>query len=247
MSKNEINDILTKYHVSKNISMTENRDMRWIIENIELHSEFERPDAYIIYQNIIYGIEHFQASVYKRIKNNDISQIAKGSQRSRYKMSNDRDFDFSPSIENFLSVVERNLTSHSKSFSVYKRNLMEFNNQSSMQYRLIIFIEDTTRLAYITSSKGDSEIISVLSLRQLAEILLSHENEVWGVIVSTGNDTHKQLIGCTLHELKTRLKKEMLVDAEKCLPLEVSRDVHISKSDVSEDKNKIKIIISDRF
>ena len=119
-TRNEINEIFQNYEVNIE-KFSDNKDMQLLMENITNHISTEKPDAYLRLQNIVYAIEHFQISQYKILKKDqDISRIAKGSIANRGKMKNDRDFDYKPNIDNLINALEKNIESHSNSFSAYK-------------------------------------------------------------------------------------------------------------------------------
>lgn len=240
-SKDEINQIITKYHLNKDISLTSDSELKWIVENIHAHNPFEKPDAYIENSNVIYGIEHFQISLYKANQKGDISQIARGSQDNREKMCNDREFDFKPSIDNLLEALEKNMASHAKSFIEYRNNLASYQEE----YRLIIFIEDSTESGYIVH-KRETKPINPLLLDKVVEILLKYENEVWAILLSTGNEYEKTLTGCTIGELKGMARDNKLLNSLDYTSFESERKVHVSNKSRSEDKNTITLRLFDR-
>lgn len=238
-SKNEIQQIVEKYELFEDFAITKDETIQRVIHRIKDYSPFEKPDAFLEDNGIIFGIEHFQVSLYKKQKNSDISKIAAGCNRS--KMKNDRDFDFQPSVENLLSALKENLESHSKSFESYRNNL-----QKELEYRLIIFVEDSSESGCIVR-KRETSAINPLLLKQIAEIFLEYENEIWGVIFTTGNEKQKRITGCTLTELNCKLKNDELYDANDYTPFETERKVHKSKNSDSQDSNHVTIRLFDRL
>lgn len=238
-SRNEIQHIVEKYELFEDFSTTNDEAIKNIIRRRKEYSSFEKPDAFLEENGITFGIEHFQVSLYKKQKNSDVSKIAEGCNRE--KMKNDRDFDFQPSVENLLLALKENLKSHSKSFEAYRDNL-----KKESEYRLIIFVEDSSESGYIVR-KRETSAINPLLLKQVAEIFLEYKNEIWGVIFTTGNEKQKRITGCTLAELNCRLNNDELHDAKDYAPFEVARKVHKSKNNSSQDSNHVTIRLFDRL
>lgn len=176
-SKNEIKNILDKYELYEDLSITNDKDIIHVIQQRENYTPFEKPDAFFKQNNVIYGIEHFQISLYKKLKSGDSSKQAKGSQRNREKMREDKDFDLHPSIENYLTALSDNLHSHSGSFEAYRDRLTKDDN---CKYRLIIFVEDSSEPGYI-NRKQEPQAINPLLLKQIANIFLEYKDDIWGV------------------------------------------------------------------
>lgn len=237
-SKNEIQQIVEKYELFDDLTITNDETIKRVIQRINDFSSFEKPDAFLEDNGIIFGIEHFQVSLYKKQKNSDISKISEGCNRT--KMKKDRDFDFQPSVDNLLSALKENLKSHSKSFKPYRKNL-----QTGSEYRLIIFVEDSSEAGYIVR-KRETSAINPLLLKQIAEIFLEYKDEIWGVIYTTGNEKQKRITGCTLTELNCKLKNNELYDAKDYTSFETERKVHKAKNDSSQDSNYVTIQLFDR-
>lgn len=240
-SKNEIQHIIEKYKLFEDFAITNDETIKRVIQRINDYSPFEKPDAFLEDNGITFGIEHFQVSLYKKQKNSDISKIAEGCNRA--KMKNDRNFDFQPSVENLLSALKETLESHSKSFEAYRNNLQK---EKESEYRLIIFVEDSSEAGYIVRKRENSPINPLL-LKQIAEIFLEYKDEIWGVIFITGNELQKMITGCTLTELNYKLNNNELYDAKDYVPLEIARKVHKSKNDSSQDSNHVTIQLFDRL
>ncbi len=238
-NKNEIQQILKKYKLLEDFSVTNDKIIKRIICQRNNWSSFEKPDAFIKDNEITFGIEHFQVSLYKKQRNGDISKIAEGCDRS--KMKDDRLFDFQPSVENLLSALKDNLQSHSKSFKEYRNNL-----QNDSEFRLIIFVEDSSESGYIVH-KRRTYSINPLLLKQIAEIFLEYEDKIWGVIFTTGNENQKIITGCTLTEWYWKLKNNKLYDAKEYTPFETKRTVFRSKNDSLQDSNHVTIQLFDKL
>lgn len=242
-SKNEIKKILDTYELYEDFSITNDEDIKHVIQHRKKYIPSEKPDAFFKQNNVIYGIEHFQISLYKKLKSGDISKQAKGSQCNREKMREDKDFDLHPSIENLLTALSDNLHSHSGSFEAYRDRLTKDNN---CKYRLIIFVEDSSESGYIVR-KRETQAINPLLLKQIANIFLEYKDDIWGVIVTTGNEKQKRITGCTLAELESKLGNGELFDANEYAPFEVERRVHVAKEDPTQDSNNITIRLFDRL
>lgn len=244
-SKEEIKSILNDYKVCIDDNFTSNNELKWVLNNINSHQEFEKPDAYLLNNDNIYAIEHFQISQYRQCKGSDTARIAKGSKDNRDKMKNDRDFDLKPSVENLVSALIKNLKSHANSFESYKSNILNVANCQNKHYRLIIFIEDSTESAYIVRNR-DTKAINPLLLKQIAECILEFKNNVWAVLYSYGNEVDKVLTGCTVEELEENTKNRCF-DANDYVPFETDRELHISKDNPKEDSNSVTIRLFDRL
>lgn len=245
-TKSEIKNIFKKYRVSiENIS--DDKDLQLLMQEIENHIPTEKPDAYLSVQNIVYAIEHFQISQYNLVKKDqDISRRTEGMKNRRDKMKKDGDFDYKPSIDNLIKALSKNICAHSKSFMAYKEHISKMEENDDKEYRLVIFVEDSTESAYIVKM-GDVQLINPLLLQQIADVLLKYKEDIWGIIYVYGNEVQKSMTGCTLEELDEKREKGFLLDARNYVPFEVERHVHVSKSDKSKDENKVIININDYF
>lgn len=244
-SKEEINSIFNNYKVCIDDTFSCDNELKWVLNNIKEHQSFEKPDAYLVNNDNIYAIEHFQISQYRQYKGSDTARIAKGSKENRDKMKNDRDFDLKPSIENLIAALTKNLKSHASSFESYKSNILSIANSQNKHYRLIILIEDSTESAYIVRSK-DTKAVNPLLLKQIVECILEFKNNVWAVLYSYGNEVDKVLTGCTVEELEENAKNRCF-DAIDYVPFETDRELHISKDSHKEDSNTVTIRLFDRL
>lgn len=246
-TKAEIKEIFVKYkNIIKDINFSDDIEFKMILKKIEEHIPAEKPDGYLEVNETIYGIEHFQISQYVVKKGQDFSRVAKGSQNNREKMQKDRDFSLKPSVDNLISALERNIDSHSHSFEEYKENVLKRSEKNTVNYKLIIFIEDSTDSGTIVKRR-DTKPINPLELRQLAEIILKYKDDIWAVIYSFGNEITRELTGCTVQELQDKKEAGLLLNAEEYVPFEVDREVHVSSKDSKEDKNSITIKLFDHF
>jgi hypothetical protein len=239
-TKLEIDRFFKNYVITIDDTFLNDKELKMVLNYIRNCNSFEKPDGYLLKKNSVYAIEHFQISQYKLRKNQDVSRIAKGSQKNREKMNDDRNFDLEPSVHNLIVSLERNLKSHSNSFQSYKTNILNINDCNEKVYKLIIFIEDSTESGYIVRNR-ETKIINPLKLRQLAEIILKYKTDVWGVIYSYGNEKNKILTGCTLKDLEEQMNNGKLFDSNDYVPFEVGKNIHVSKSDKTKDSNTIKI------
>lgn len=244
-SKEEIKAIFSDYKVHIDEGFTDNNELKWVLNNIETHKSFEKPDAYLLSKDNVYAIEHFQISQYKQCKGSDSSRVAKGSKENRNKMRIDRDFDLKPSIDNLITALIKNLKSHAKSFESYNSNVMGVDSCQNKQYRLIILIEDSTESAYIVRNR-DTRAINPLQLKQIVECILEYQNDVWAVLYSYGNEVDKVLTGCTIKELEENANN-LCFDVNDYVPFESDRAVHISKDNSKNDCNTVTIRLFDNM
>ena len=246
-TKNEIIDMYANYKVTIDGSSICNKELRELVYKIENHTPREIPDAFLCLNNFIYAIEHFQISQYqKKKKNQDISRISQGSKDRREKVKEDRDFDFKPSIDNLINALSRNLCVHSKSFNLYKRNILALPESAEKVYRLVIFVEDSTESGYIVK-KGETKPINPLLLKQVSDVLLKYKDDIWGVIYAYGNECEKSMVAYTLEDLDLKREQGELLNASDYAPFEVERKVHISKKDKKEDSNMVTIRLCDHL
>lgn len=245
-TKAEINKLFENYVITIDDTFGNDRELKMILNDIQNCNSFEKPDGYLIKKNFVYAIEHFQISQYELKKNQDVSRIAKGSQKNREKMNDDRNFDLKPSVNNLIVSLERNLKSHSNSFQSYKTNILNIKDCNEKEYKFIIFIEDSTESGYIVRH-GETKVINPLKLRRLAEIILKYKPDVWGVIYSYGNEKSKILTGCTLKDLEEQMNNGKLFDSNDYIPFEVGKNIYVSKSDETKDSNTIKIEFSEHI
>jgi hypothetical protein len=244
-TKNEFAKLYEKYNLIPK-SDSKNKDIQYLIKNINQYNAEEKPDAYLEFENHVYAIEHFQISQYNRERKGDIAKIVKGSQNNREKMKVDQDLDYKPNLKNLFEALDINLTKHSNSFDEYKRNICISKSFSEEAYRLVIFVEDATESEYIVK-KGSTDIINPLILQEMADIFLKYQEEIWGIIYSYGNEVTKIVTGYTLEELLIKKKQGKLLDSKDYVPFECNRKVHVSKSSEDEDTNTVYIMLQDGF
>lgn len=247
-SKEEIQKICSRFEFIENIDSND-IELKNVINNRNNFKPFEKPDAIYISEGNdiinIYGIEHFQISLYKNIrKKGDISKIALGSQGNRKMLKEDKTYDYQPSVCNLIDSLKRNLETHSKSFEEYKNHTTKEYNCNYEKYKLIIFIEDSSDPGYIVKDKT-SELICPLKIRQFVDQLLKYKDWIWAVIYTTGIDETKTITGYTLGELEKRY--DDLIDIKSCRPFETERVVFVSKNDDGNDSNEITINLNDHI
>ena len=63
-SKNEIKKILDTYELYEDFSITNDEDIKHVIQHRKNYIPSEKPDAFFKQNNVIYGIEHFQISLF---------------------------------------------------------------------------------------------------------------------------------------------------------------------------------------
>lgn len=244
-SRNEIANIFSNYKIQIDTTFSKDSEFLNVLSGIEKCESSEKPDGIYIAENHCYGVEHFQVSMYKVDKNQDVSRVAEGSMNNREKMKQDREFNLDPNIGNLISSLERVVNSHSKSFELYKENLS--SKYSNKSYRLILFIEDSTNSAYIVKHKSfDNKTINPLMMKQLADVLLTCISDVYGVIYSYGNEVSKIITGCTLDELQEKKNCNLLLNSDDYTPFEQEKKQSVSK-DGENDNTTATIKLFDKL
>lgn len=246
--KNEIGDLLRKYEGKISfVNFSTDDEFCRLLSNLNKLHPFERPDAWICLDDVVYAVEHFQISQYRIIKKNqDISRIAEGSKENRDKMKDDRDFEFEPSIGNLINSMSNNIRSHSKSFESYRKKILDMKATGGKTYKLVLFVEDTTNPCYIVK-KRDTKPVNPISLLQIADIFSEYRNDVWGLVYAFGNGIQEQITGCTIKELMEKRANKELLDAKNYVPFEFERNVHVSKTEQKEDCNSVEIRLYDEI
>lgn len=244
-SRGEIANIFSSYKTQIDTTFSNDDDFINVLNGIEQCESSEQPDGIYIAENHCYGVEHFQVSMNKVDKNQDVSRIAEGSMNNREKMKQDREFHLDPNIGNLISSLERVVNSHSKSFELYKKKLS--SKYPDKSYRLILFIEDATNSAYIVKHKSfDNKTINPLMMQQLADVLLTYISDVYGVIYSYGNEISKVITGCTLNELQEKKNCDLLLNADDYTSFEREKKKFVSK-DGENDNTIVTIKLFDKF
>lgn len=247
-SRDEIAQIYGSYNVKVDYGeTTENSDLRYIIENLKsLCTPFERPDAYVVYNNTAYGIEHFQISQYNH-KKGDQGKVAEAAKQKREKLKEDRRFDLKPGIQNLYDSLKSALSDHMKNADVYKANVeTECKDTDYAEYRLVLVIEDASDLATYVEM-FDTTPRNPLFFDAIAEMLLSYEGILWGIIYIGGSIKDKTIKGYTLSELKEKKEKGKLLEIGKYRTMHAEDERMVSKEDESGDEHTVTIKVYDRL
>ena len=256
-SRDEIRNIFSNYHIIKSHSdITFDSDLLYVIDNIEqLHLPYERPDAYMITDKIVYGIEHFQISQYAQNKG-DEGRKAEGSKNNRNKIKQDISYNLEPNINNLVKSLKIALAKHIKNADTYKDNLEKYINIDTKnrnddevvkrEYRLILLIEDSSdQAAYI--KKYDSTPRNPLLFDAIADEILLYKNEIWGVIYIGGNIKEKLMRGYTIAELNDKKNRGELLDIGNYRTIHSEDKRIISKNSISQDEHEVTIRVYDRI
>ena len=150
-SRDEINQIYEKYRVTMSKrDTTSDSDLQYMIENLKsIHNPYVRPDAYAFYNDVAYGIEHFQISQYLH-KKGDQGKAAEAAKQNRDKLKNDREFNLKPSIQNLYDSFVTALDEHMNNADTYKDRVMKVCKEGKIEnvgYRLLLVIEDASEQA----------------------------------------------------------------------------------------------------
>ncbi|OSA97937.1 UNVERIFIED_ORG: hypothetical protein B2H98_06025 [Clostridium botulinum] len=236
--KDEIKLLVDKYKIYLDLEFSEDVELKKVIENIKKFNNGERPDANYETEDYCYGIEHYQVSQYRKIKRNqDISKRVLGSQEHREKMKKDVNEKFSPSIDNLLKAIDVSLKSHAESFNIYKENVCK--KYKGKEYRLIIFIEDSTEPAYIVKKKSDdNNTVNPLLIKEIAEVIIAYKSSLYGVIYSYGNEQEKKITGCTVEELERRVENSEAKSMDEYKQFEDERNVIVTKNKENDSDNR---------
>lgn len=210
-TKNEIQDILEKYSISFNIINDNDEELFALCNGLKHCENSERPDSILILNNICFGIEHFEASVYKN-KKGDINREAEGRKAHRVKLQEDMIFELKPSLNNLVDSITNRFKSHSNSFSVYLNNIN--NKYPDKEYRLVIFIEDISSPSSIVDE--NEQYIHPLKIDKIVEAILEYKSDVFAVVYCVGNEISKQLTAIKLETLNEELRNGNLMEMSKC-------------------------------
>jgi hypothetical protein len=211
-TKNEIQEIFNKYDVSSEILGSNSEELIRISRSLRNCENSERPDSIINLYDICYGIEHFEVSMYRRIKKQDVNKAAEGRKKFRDKLDDNLKYELKPSLQNLIDSISINLTSHSSSFIDYLSNLS--NRYPDKEHKLLLFIEDTSTPSSILDE--NEQYIHPLEIDKIAEIFLAYKNDIYAVIYCAGNETHKQLYIISLDEIEKQLTEGNLHNINKC-------------------------------
>ncbi len=247
-SRCEISKIYNNYFVTVNRKETTgDKELQYIIENLySNHIPFEKPDAYVVHNNVGYAIEHFQISQYQRThKKGDLGKIAASAKQNREKLHDDRRLNLNPSIQNLSESLKNTLSEHMRSEEVYKSNV-KAENQGISDCKLIFVIEDASdQAAYV--EKFDLSPRNPLLFDGIADAILSYEGKLWAVIYIGGNEKEKSIEGYTVAELKAMKENGKLLDMQKFRTMHAEDERIISKDDEAKDEHTVTIKINDRM
>ncbi len=245
-SRCEISKIFKNNFVTVNRKETTgDKELQYIIEHLNSeHIPFEKPDAYVVRNNVGYAIEHFQISQYTH-KKGDQGKIAASAKQNREKLNDDRRLNLNPSIQNLSESLKNTLSEHMRNVEVYKSNVKE-KNQGISDCKLIFVIEDASdQAAYV--EKFDLTPRNPLLFDGIADAILSYEGKLWAVIYIGGNEKEKSIEGYTVAELKTMKENGKLLDMQKFRTMHAEDERIISKDDEAKDEHTVTIKINDRM
>ena len=205
-TKNEIQDIFNTYEVEINILETNNEELARISNSLKNCENSERPDSIINLFDICYGIEHFEVSMYRRIKKQDLNKAAEGRKKFRDNLDDNLKYELKPSLQNLIDSISINLTSD------YLNNISD--KYPDKEHKLLLFIEDTSNPSSILDE--NEQYIYPLEIDKVAETFLAYKDDVYAVIYCHGNDVHKNLYIITLDEIERQLADGKLHSIDKC-------------------------------
>lgn len=246
-SRNEIVTIFKGvYTTISKVETTSDKDLVYIIENLESkHIPFERPDAYMICDNVAYGIEHFQISQYSH-KKGDQGKAAEGAKAKRDKLRGNKEFNLEPSIANLNASLRSALEMHMKHVDSYKKNVLSIKGIHANSYRLVILIEDVSdQASYV--QKYDTNPRNPLLFDDIANMILEHKSHIWGVIYIGGNSFGKALYGFTVDELSVLKNQGKLLNMQNYRTLHSDDQRVVSKDDESKDEHIVMLKLYDRI
>ena len=245
MSRNEITELLSASQISvMPKDNTNDPELKYLMDNLARHIPFERPDAYLVYGDIVFCIEHFKISQYKHKKKGDIGQVAESSKQNRDRLKNDTMFNLQPSLNNLCDSLDEALKKHLRTPSIYRENVEEV--VKAKDYRLVLLIEDASEQgAYI--EKFDTTPRNPILFDKIASNLLTYQNDVWGILLVCGNSIGKGMWGFTSEELKIFKDSGLLLDITKYRSMYSQETKSVSKDDAKKDSHHITIELNDRI
>ena len=217
-SKNEILTFLKTYECSISLGNHSQvlEDIVKIITDknqMESFGEFERPDAAFALEGFCYGVEHFMISMYSNNQGDSRMHVL-GKKRERNKLIDSEKIPYSPHIDNLVSSLEKQLSSHARNFEAYQNHVTK--QYPDKEYRLLIFIEDISAPSRIVVDDNDEEII-ILHCKEIIDLIAVYKESLWGVIYTVGDEVHKRLYAYSMEELLDRSNGSWSVDKLRIL------------------------------
>jgi len=245
LSRNEIVELFSASSISvMSRDTTNDPELKYLIDNLRAHIPFERPDAYLVYGDIVFCIEHFEISQYKHKRNGDIGQVAESSKQNRDQLKEDATFNLQPSLNNLCDSLDKALKKHLRDPLTYKNNVAKV--VKAKEYRLVLLIEDTSEQgAYV--EKFDTTPRNPILFDKIASSLLEYQNDIWGILFVCGNSFSKGLWGFTSEELSTFKHSGVLLDITKYRSMYSQETKFVSKNDAGKDLHNVTIELNDRL
>ena len=190
-NKNEILTFLQAYECSILLG-NHSQELEDIVKvvtdknQMESFGEFERPDAAFSLEGFCYGVEHFMISMYSNNQGDSRMHVL-GKKRERNKLIDTEKIPYSPHIDNLISSLEKQLSSHARNFEAYQNHVTK--QYPDKEYRLLIFIEDISAPSRIVVDATDEEI-TILNCKEVIELFTVYKKSIWGVIYSVGDEAH---------------------------------------------------------
>lgn len=242
-SRKELEDYFKSYKIKVG-SNTNDKEMQWLVNNINKARCSDKPDAYLIDANIAYGIEHFKVSMNKEDRKGAEEIKIEACVKNRDKLKQDERVELTPSLDRLQISLISNLKQHSDSFSSYEENVLQLTG--CQKYRLVVFIECYSKSSYIVKNQG-IQPIDPLELDIIVNPLLDYTDLIWGVIFATGNEQEKILYAYTINELLLKKQEGKLLNASEYKAFEDRHDYYVSKDEPQNDSHIVHINLFDHI
>lgn len=172
---NEIALALSKYAGISVKHFEDDPGYIYLAGNLDKIIPFERPDGYLVADDTVYIIEHFEF---------DSSEVLKGS-TSRIELGRtEREFQKYPvgsqtpfsdelnitqSINNYIDNATRNIRNHYKNIQKYKENLSDLEEIRNKPFKVGFFIEDKTVLGSHCKTDRGFQALSLVDCQQFLD------------------------------------------------------------------------------
>lgn len=171
----EIELALSKYAGVSVTYFDDDNGYKYLINNLNRITLFERPDGYLVSADTVYIIEHFEF---------DSSEVLKGS-TSRIELGRtEREFEKYPvdsrvpysdelnitqSINNYMDNAIQNMRNHYKNIQKYKENLFDLGDVENKSFKVGFFIEDKTVLGSHCKTNRGFQALSLVDCQQFLD------------------------------------------------------------------------------
>lgn len=186
--------------------LSESIDFEKIINKFSEITGEECPDGIILIEDVVYMVEHFEISIYRDAKGNDLLRKVQNTpyqKLNRKSLVNPLIEPLNPKIDNLYKALSVSLAKHMKQYNAYVKKASE--KYPGKKYKFVFVIEETGK-AIINAIN-----FNALDIYECDMAILSYP-QIDGVILYQHGRTNDYLLALDRKALKKRSNEEQRMD-----------------------------------